>query len=61
MRNLFYKRAPSGRVYICTAPATRWGRWRDQYAQGAGPLFWAAAALGAVGFYGLLWLTLALM
>lgn len=61
MRNLFYKRAPSGRVYVASAPATRWDRWRDQYAQGTGPLFWTAAALSAVGLYGLLWLTLALM
>ena len=60
MRNLFYRRGHNGRLTLSTIPATRLERWRAQFDDGRGPLFYAAALLGAVGFYVLLWLALAL-
>lgn len=60
MRNLFYKRGHNGRLTLSTIPATRWERWRAAFEQGRGPLFWAAAVLGAAGFYACLWLGMAL-
>jgi len=59
MRNLFYKRGHNGRLTLSTIPATRWERWRAAFDDGRGPLFWAAAALGAAGVYAFLWLALA--
>lgn len=34
--------------------------WRDQFEQGKGPLFWASTVVGAVAFYVILWVALAL-
>jgi len=59
MRNLFYKRGHNGRLTLTTLPATRWTRWRVQFDDGRGPLFWLAAMAGAAGFYALLWLAMA--
>ena len=54
MRNLFYRRGHNGRLTLSTIPTSRWERWRADFEEGRGPLFYAAVALGAVGFYGLL-------
>ena len=59
MRNLFYKRGRDGRISRTTIPATRWQRWRADYDEGRGPLFYAVAVLAAAGVYALLWLMLA--
>ena len=60
MRNLFHKRGHNGRLTLSTIPTSRLERWRADFDDGRGPLFYAAALLGAVGFYALLWLALAL-
>ena len=59
MRNLFYRRGHNGALNLSTIPATRWERWRAQFHDGRGPLFYAAALLAAAGVYALLWLMLA--
>ena len=59
MRNLFYKRGRDGRISRTTIPATRWERWRVQFDDGRGPLFYAVAVLAAAGFYAFIWLALA--
>lgn len=59
MRNLFYRRGHNGRVYLSSMPATRLQRWRVQFEEGRGPLFYAVAVLAAAGFYAFLWLALA--
>ena len=59
MRNLFYRRGHNGRVYLSSMPATRLQRWRVQFDEGRGPLFYAVAVLAAAGFYAFLWLALA--
>lgn len=59
MRNLFYRRGHNGRLTLSTIPTSRWERWRAQFDEGRGPLFYAAALLTAVGLYALLWLALA--
>ena len=59
MRNLFYRRGHNGRLSLSTIPATRWQRWRADYDDGRGPLFYAVAVLAAAGVYALLWLMLA--
>ena len=58
MRNLFHRRGHNGRTSLTTIP-TRWGRWRAQFDDGRGPLFYGAVLLGAAGFYAFLWLMLA--
>lgn len=60
MRNLFHRRGHNGRLTLSTIPTSRLERWRADFEEGRGPLFYAAALLGAVGFYVLLWLALAL-
>lgn len=60
MRNLFHRRGHNGRLTLSTIPTTRLERWRAQFDDGRGPLFYAAALLAAVVFYVLLWLALAL-
>ena len=59
MRNLFYRRGHNGRVYLSSMPTTRLQRWRVQFDDGRGPLFYAVAVLAAAGVYALLWLMLA--
>ena len=59
MRNLFYRRGHNGRLSLSTIPATRWQRWRADYDDGRGPLFYAVAVLAAAGFYAFIWLALA--
>lgn len=59
MRNLFYRRGHNGRLTLSTIPATRCERWRAQFEEGRGPLFYLAALLAAAGFYAFLWLALA--
>jgi len=59
MRNLFHRRGHNGRLTLSTIPTTRLERWRAQFDDGRGPLFYAAAVLAAAGFYALLWLALA--
>ena len=59
MRNLFYRRGHNGRLSLSTIPATRWQRWRVQFDDGRGPLFYAVAVLAAAGFYAFIWLALA--
>ena len=56
---LFYKRGHNGRISLTTIPTTRLQRWRGQFDDGRGPLFWAAAVLGAVAAYGFIWAMLA--
>ena len=56
MRNLFYRRGHNGRVYLSSMPATRLQRWRVQFEEGRGPLFYAVAVLAAAGFYAFIWL-----
>ena len=34
--------------------------WRDQFEQGKGPLFWLSVVVGALAFYVILWVALAL-
>ena len=60
MRNLFYRRGHNGRLSLSTIPATRWERWRADFEEGRGPLFYAVALLAAAGFYAFVWLALAL-
>lgn len=60
MRNLFHRRGHNGRMTLSTIPTSRLERWRADFDEGRGPLFYAAALLGAVGLYVLLWLALAL-
>jgi hypothetical protein len=60
MRNLFHRRGHNGRLTLSTIPTSRLERWRADFDDGRGPLFYAAVALGAVGCYVLLWLALAL-
>lgn len=60
MRNLFYRRGHNGRLTLSTIPRTRCERWRAQFEEGRGPLFYLAALLAAVGFYGLLVAVMAL-
>ena len=60
MRNLFYRRGHNGRLTLSTIPTTRLERWRADFDDGRGPLFYAAALLGAVGFYVLLVVVMAL-
>lgn len=60
MRNLFYRRGHNGRLTLSTIPTSRWERWRADFEEGRGPLFYAAVALAAVGLYGLLVAALAL-
>lgn len=59
MRNLFYRRGHNGRLTLSTIPATRLQRWRVQFDEGRGPLFYAVAVLAAAGFYAFIWLALA--
>jgi uncharacterized membrane protein len=56
---LFYKRGHNGRISLTTIPTTRMERWRAQFDDGRGPLFYGAVLLGAAGFYAFLWLALA--
>ena len=49
----------SGRISRTTIPTTRLQRWRADYDDGRGPLFYAVAVLAAAGVYALLWLMLA--
>lgn len=56
---LFYKRGHNGRISLTTIPTTRMERWRAQFDDGRGPLFYGAVLLGAVGAYAFLWLMLA--
>lgn len=60
MRNLFHRRGHNGRLTITSIPATRHERWRAQFDDGRGPYFYAAVTVGAIGFYGVLWLAMAL-
>jgi hypothetical protein len=46
--------------YIFHRPPSRLARWREDFHDGRGPLFYAAAGLAAVGFYALLWTAMAL-
>lgn len=59
MRNLFYRRGHNGRLTLSTIPRTRWERWRADFDDGRGPLFYAAVLLGAVAAYGFIWAMLA--
>jgi len=59
MRNLFYRRGHNGRLTLSSIPATRLERWRADFDEGRGPLFYAAVLAGAAGAYALLWLALA--
>ena len=59
MRNLFHRRGHNGRLTLSTIPTTRHERWRAQFDDGRGPYFVAAVAVGAAGFYTLLWVALA--
>ena len=54
MRNLFPRRGHNGRLTLSTIPTSRWERWRADFEDGRGPLFYAAVAAGALGFYCLL-------
>lgn len=60
MRNLFHRRGHNGRLTLSTIPTSRWERWRADFDDGRGPLFYAAALLAAVGFYVLLVVVMAL-
>lgn len=60
MRNLFHRRGHNGRLTLSTIPTTRLERWRAQFDDGRGPLFYAAVLLGAVGCYVVIWCALAL-
>lgn len=59
MRNLFYRRGHNGRISLTTIPTTRLERWRAQFDDGRGPLFYGAVLLGAVAAYGFIWAMLA--
>jgi hypothetical protein len=59
MPNLFYRRGRNGRWILSTIPTTRIERWRAQFDEGRGPLFWAAAVLVAFVLYVFLWVALA--
>lgn len=60
MRNLFHRRGHNGRLTLSTIPTTRHERWRAQFDAARGPYFYAAALLASAGFYGVLWLGMAL-
>jgi hypothetical protein len=59
MRNLFHRRGHNGRLTLSTLPTTRLERWRAQFEEGRGPLFYGAVLMAAVGLWGLLWAVLA--
>jgi hypothetical protein len=60
MRNLFHRRGHNGRLTFSTIPTTRHERWRAQFDDGRGPYFYAAVVAASIGFYGVLWLAMAL-
>ena len=59
MRNLFHRRGHNGRLTLSTIPTTRLERWRADFDEGRGPLFYAAVLLAAAGAYGVIWVMLA--
>ena len=59
MRNLFHRRGHNGRLTLSTIPTSRLERWRADFDDGRGPLFYLAALAAAVGFWVVLWLALA--
>ena len=60
MRNLFHRRGHNGRLTLSTIPTTRLERWRADFDEGRGPLFYAAVVAGALGCYALLVAVMAL-
>ena len=60
MRNLFHRRGHNGRLTLSTIPTSRWERWRAQFDDGRGPLFYGAVLLSAVGLYAFVWIAFAL-